>query len=104
MGSIKKPGANPIAALLLTWFVFGLGHVIVNGQTTKWIFTMVATFIGFFLLCVPGLIVSILSVVDSYQTAVRLQKGETIGENEYSNVILYKICKIIHKDATCKNA
>ena len=34
---ISKPDANPVLALVLTWFVFGLGHMIVNGQTNKWL-------------------------------------------------------------------
>ena len=100
---IKRPDANPILALLLTWFLFGLGHVIVNGQTNKWLMIMVTSLIGS-CLCLPGILVGILGLVDSYQTAVRLQSGEAIGENEYSNVLLYKICKIIDKKATCKNA
>ena len=100
---IKRPNANPILALLLTWFVFGLGHVIVNGQTNKWLMIMVTSLIGS-CLCLPGILVGILGVVDAYQTAVRLQKGEAIRENEYSNELLYKICKIIDKKATFKNA
>ena len=104
MGKISKPNANPIAAALLTWLVLGLGHVIINGQTNKWIYTFIATIIGMLLCFLPGLVISILSIVDSYQTAARLQKGEAISENEYSNVLLYKICKIIDKKATCKNA
>ena len=104
MGKIKKPGANPIAAAILTWFVLGIGHIVINGQTNKWLFTMIATFIGTLLCVLPGFVIGILSVVDSYQTAARLQKGEAIGENEYSNALLYKICKIIDKKATCKNA
>ena len=104
MGTIKKPGANPIASLLLTAFVFGIGHVVINGQTNKWIFTLVATFIGSLLCGIPGIIIGVLSMIDSYQTAERLQKGETIGENEYTNPMLYKVCKIIDKKATCKNA
>lgn len=100
---IKRPDANPILALLLTWFLFGLGHVIVNGQTNKWLMIMVTSLIGS-CLCLPGILVGILGLVDSYQTAVRLKSGEAIPENEYSNVLLYKICKIIDKKATCKNA
>ena len=100
---IKRPNANPILALLLTWFVFGLGHAIVNGQTNKWLMIMVTSLIGS-CLSLPGILVGILGVVDAYQTAARLQKGEAIGENEYSNALLYKICKIIDKKATCKNA
>lgn len=40
--TIRKPDANPIVAALLTWFVLGLGHLIINGQQRKWIFTLVA--------------------------------------------------------------
>lgn len=101
---INKPNANPIAAALLTWFVFGIGHIVINGQTNKWVYTIVATIIGSILCVLPGIVIAILSVVDSYQTAVRLQSGETIPENEYSNAMLYKVCKILDKKATCKNA
>ena len=101
---IKKPDANPIAAAVLTYFVVGIGHIVINGQTNKWIYTIIATLIGMVFCVVPGIVIAILSTVDSYQTAARLQKGETIGENEYSNALLYKICKIIDKKATCKNA
>lgn len=104
MTQISKPGANPIAAALLTWFVLGIGHIVINGQTNKWIWTLVATLIGSFLCVLPGIVIGVLSVVDSYQTADRLKKGETIGENEYSQPMLYKVCKILHKDATCKSA
>lgn len=101
---ISKPDANPVVALILTWFVFGLGHMIVNGQTNKWIWTLVMSVVGSFLCVIPGLLISILSVIDAYQTAVRLKNGETIGQNEYSFPLLYKICKILDKNATCKNA
>ncbi len=101
---ISKPDANPVVALILTWFVFGLGHMIVNGQTNKWIWTLVMTLVGYVLCFIPGFIIGILSVIDAYQTAVRLKNGETIGQNEYSFPLLYKICKILDKNATCKNA
>ena len=101
METIKKPDANPVAALLLTLFVFGLGHLIVNGQQRKWLFTLVAGFIGSICCVLPGMIIGILSVVDAYQTAERLQKGEEIPENEYSMPLLYKIISKIDKEATC---
>ena len=104
MNSISKPDANPIAAALLTWLVFGIGHIVINGQTNKWIYTLIATFIGFVMCFLPGMVISVLSIIDSYQTADRLKKGETIPEGEYSNVLLYKICKILDKKATCKLA
>jgi hypothetical protein len=104
MSTIKKPGANPIAAALLTWLLLNLGHLIINGQTTKWLYSLIAIFIGSFLCVLPGIVLAILSIIDSYQTADRLKNGEEIPEGEYSNVLLYKVCKILHKDATCKFA
>ena len=101
---ISKSDANPLIAAVLTWFVFGLGHMITNGQTNKWIWTLVMTFIGSLLCVIPGIIIGIISVVDAYQTAVRLKGGETIPQNEYSSPLLFKICKILDKNATCKNA
>lgn len=104
LNTVSKTDANPIVAALLTWFVFGIGHIVINGQTNKWLFTMIATFIGTILCVFPGLLIGILSVIDSYQTAERLKNGEEIPVGEYSNVLLYKICKIIDKQATCKFA
>ena len=104
MATISKPDANPIVAALLTWFILGIGHVVINGQTNKWIMTLVATIIGSILCVLPGIVIAILSVIDSYQTAERLKNGESIPENEYSNELLFKICKIIDKKATFKGA
>ena len=78
--------------------------MIINGQTNKWIWILVMTFIGLVLCTIPGIVIGILSVVDAYQTAVRLKSGETIPQNEYSFPLLFKICKILDKKATCKNA
>ena len=100
MSTIRKPDANPVVALVLTWFVLGCGHMVVNGQQRKWIFTLVATMIGQIFCILPGLIVAVLSVIDAYTTAQRLQAGEEIGENEYSNEMLYKIVSKIDSTAT----
>lgn len=99
MTTITKPGANPLVATLLTSFC-GLGHLIVNGQQRKWAITVVATFVGSLFCFFPGLIISTLSMVDAYQTAARLKSGQTIGENEYSNELLFKVCKVIDSSAT----
>jgi len=101
---ISKPDANPVLAAILTWFAFGLGHMFVNGQTNKWIWIMVTSMVGMILCCIPGMVIGILSIIDAYQTAVRLKSGETIGQNEYSFPLLYKVCKFLDKKATCKNA
>ena len=102
--TISKPDANPVVALLLTAFVLGLGHLVVNGQQRKWIYTLVASLVGSCACIVPGLIIAVLSIVDAYQTAQRLQAGETIEENEYTYAPLFKVISYVDKEATCKNA
>jgi len=102
--TISKPEANPIVALLLTAFVLGLGHLIVNGQQRKWLYTLLASLVGSCACLLPGVIIAVFSIVDAYQTAVRLQGGETIGENEYTFAPLFKIVAFVDKEATCKNA
>ncbi len=102
--TIQKPDANPIAAALLTWLLLGSGHVLINGQQRKWLYTLGATFIGTLLCCLPGTVVAILSIIDAYQTAQRLQSGETIGENEYSQPMLFKVVSFLDKTATCSRA
>lgn len=104
METIKKPDANPVVSALLTWLVFGIGHIVINGQQKKWLITLIATFIGSILCVLPGIIIGVLSIVDSYQTAVRLKSGEEIPVNEYSNALLFKICKILDSSATCSKA
>jgi hypothetical protein len=104
MANIQKPDANPIVAALLTWFVLGLGHLIVNGQQRKWMYSLIVTFIGTCLCILPGIVIGILSVVEAYQTAERLQKGETIEENEYFFPPMFKVVKMIDATATCKAA
>lgn len=102
--TIRKPDANPVVSALLTAFVLGTGHVLINGQQRKWGFTLLATLIGTILCCLPGTVVAILSAVDSYQTAQRLQAGEEIPENEYTNPTLFKIVSYLDKTATCARA
>jgi hypothetical protein len=100
MAKISKPDANPILALVLTWFVLGTGHWLINGQQKKWIMILVGSLIGSIACCVPGMVIGILSIIDAYKTAEKLKAGKEIDENEYSMELLYKIMKYIHKDAT----
>jgi len=102
--TIRKPDANPIVSALLTAFVFGTGHLFINGQQRKWLYTLITSLIGSILCCVPGMVVGILSIIDSYQTAQRLQAGEEIPENEYTQPLLFKAVSIIDKTATCSRA
>jgi hypothetical protein len=100
-GTITKPDANPVLALILTWFVLGTGHYFINGQQRKWLYTLIAGLVGTLLCCIPGIVIGICSIIDAYQTAERLQKGETIGENEYTFPLLFKIMSKVDKEATC---
>jgi hypothetical protein len=102
--TVQKPDANPIVSALLTAFVINIGHYLINGQQRKWLFSLLAILIGSVLCCVPGWIIAILSIIDSYQTAQRLQAGEAIGENEYTNPMLFKAVSFIDKTATCSRA
>src|SRR5205809_1128932 len=99
MPDVTKPDANPIVAALLCLILY-LGHLVINGQQRKWIFTLIVGFVLGIVTCgIGGLIMLVLNMLDAYKTAERLQKGETIGENEYTFEPLYKIMKIIDKTA-----
>ncbi len=100
-GTITKPDANPVLAQILTWFVLGTGHYFINGQQRKWLYTLIAGLVGTLLCCIPVIVIGICSIIDAYQTAERLQKGETIGENEYTFPLLFKIMSKVDKEATC---
>lgn len=102
MSNISKPDANPMVSALLC-LVLDLGHFI-NGQQRKWIYILVANIVGNFLCFLPGLFIWVLSIMDAHATALRLQAGESIPENEYSNPMLFKIMKMFDKTATCSKA
>jgi len=98
-----KPDANPALAALLS-VLFDLGHIVVNGQQRKWLVTTLLVHAGFVLCCVPGIVLRILSMIDAYQTAERLQAGESLSENEYTLPALFKIVKLVDATATCARA
>ena len=99
MKQVRNSNANPVVSLLLNIFVLpGLGEMI-NGQSQKGIMVFLCAVIGTCLCCIPGTVVIILSHVDVYLCASALQRGETLGENEYKQELLYKIVKIIDKNA-----
>ncbi len=104
MSTISKPDANPVLAALLTWLLLGTGHLFINGQQRKWLFTLIAAIVGSILCLLPGVVVSILSIIDAYQTAERLKNGEAIPENEYSQPMPFKIISMVDKTATCSKA
>jgi hypothetical protein len=100
---ISKPEANPILALIMTLLLYNTGHVY-NGQLTKWTVTNLLLFVGTILCVLPGLFILVLSIIDTFQTADRLSKGESIPENEYSMPLLFTIAKVIDQSATCSRS
>jgi hypothetical protein len=102
LATIKKTDANPTTALILSLLIINLGALIINGQQRKFIFTAVAMCLTWWFLL--GVLIWVLSAIDTMQTAERLQKGEEIDENEYTNELLYKIIKIVDSTATFKGA
>ncbi len=59
---------------------------------------------GTILCCVPGIVILVLSAMDAYETAQRLQRGEAIGDDEYSNPTLFKVVRLLDSQATCSRA
>lgn len=99
MKYLRNTSANPVVALLLNIFVLpGLGSMMI-GQTHKGLMTLLAAVLGFFLCCIPGTVIVILSHIDAYQCAAALQRGETLGENQYKQELLYKIVHLFDKSA-----
>ena len=85
--TIQKPDANPIIAALLTWLLFGTGHYFINGQQRKWLYTLVAGLAGSILCCLPGIVIGVLSIIDSYQTAERLKNGIPLPDDTWASLL-----------------
>lgn len=99
MKELQNRNANPVLALLLNIFVLpGLGDIMI-GQTQKGLMVLVCAFVGTCLCCLPGAVLIILSHIDVYLCATALQRGETLGENEYKQELLFKIVRLIDKNA-----
>lgn len=102
MANVENKKINPIVALIANWFVFSfLGYLLI-GQTNKGIMVAVCVLIGSFLCILPGIVIAVLALIDVFQTAQAIEKGEEIDEHQYKNEFLFKIVKIIHKDAIFK--
>jgi hypothetical protein len=100
--TITKPGASPILAAVCS-VLYGIG-TLYNGQTQKWPVLALLMWIGWMLCILPGVFLWVLGIIDTYQTAQRLESGESIPENEYSMPLLYKIVATIDKTATRSSA
>ena len=98
MATLENKDVNPVVALIANLFLLIVGYVLI-GQTNKGLKVLLAWLIGSLLCCLPGVFIAILGLIDVYQVATAIQKGEKIDEHEYKNEMLYKIVKMLHKDA-----
>ena len=98
MAQLQNKNIHPAVAVLLNWVFPGLGHIIL-GQSQKGIFVLVGVTVGLMLCGLPGMFMAILGYIDVYQTASAVQQGVVVDEDEYKLELLYKICKLVHKQA-----
>ena len=99
---LRNPSTNPLVPLLMNVFVLvGSGNMII-GQTKKGLTLLAFSLVGMCMCCLPGVLMVVFSHVDVYMCATALQKGETLGENEYRLEILYKVVSVIDKSAVYK--
>jgi len=124
---VFRPGADAASACILTWFLLGAGHMIVNGQQRKWAFNMLALFLASIASCIlahlvpatalgfskpgvyavlliwllPMILIHVLYAIDAYMTGKSLRYGRTLHEDEYSLPLLYSIVRIFDRAAKC---
>ena len=98
MAQLQNKNLHPAVAVLLNWLFPGLGLIIL-GQSQKGIWILIATIVGSALCGLPGIFIAILGYIDVYQVAEAIQQGAVVDENEYKQELLYKICKLVDKQA-----
>jgi len=98
MAALENKNVNPVVAALATWFIGFLGFMML-GQAKKGWLVLATVVIASMLCCIPGWIVAILATMDAYAVAKAVEAGETVDEHEYKTELLYKVCKILHKEA-----
>jgi hypothetical protein len=124
---ISRPAADAASAWIITWFLLGAGHAIINGQPRKWAFYLLTMFLASLISCIlahvlpatalgpskadfyavlliwllPIAIVHVLYTVDAFKTGRRLRAGKSIAEDEYSLPLLFGIVRLFDRMATC---
>ncbi|MFH1377712.1 MAG: hypothetical protein ABIH86_03065 [Planctomycetota bacterium] len=100
MAKIEKKGTSPVVAALANFCCFGILGYILLGQASKGIMVLIVSIV--LNLIGVGWIVALLGVYDAYLVAGAIEKGEEVDENEYKFELLYKLMKVVHKDAIFK--
>ncbi len=99
MAVLENKHYHPALCLILSWLLPGLGQIIL-GQTRKGVMILVLSFLGSALGCLPGVLIVIPQLIDAYQIASAVERGDAVDEDAYSNDLLFKIAKILHTEAT----
>lgn len=90
---ITKPDANPILFAALNWIgLGGLGYFLM-GQKKKAIITWIITIVGGTITCGIGYLWVWVAAYDAFLLGQKLQRGESIGENENGLPFLNAIFK-----------
>ena len=113
MAVLENKNINPMAAAIANFCCLMILGYLLLGQARKGVFPLF-TLIG--LLIIDGilsriigplilfaaplcLLLAIFVAIDAYQVAEAVQNGEQVDENEYKFEILYKLMRMIDKQA-----
>ncbi len=81
--TVSTQGKSPLAAGLLSFFLWGgVGHIYL-GQKKKGIVFVGSTLLAFLVLGPLGWLVQIVGAIDAYGTANKLQNGQSVEEWEF---------------------
>lgn len=116
MAAIPNKGTNPVLAAVANFCCCAILGYILLGQARKGIFPLllvialgVVSSVLSRVVPMLGILISPLSLalgifvaIDAYQIAEALKNGAEVDENEYKFELLYKIMKMIDKQAIYK--
>ena len=89
--------ANPALAALGA-LLFGVGHWSVNRQPSKAVVFLVLTLLGTACCVLPGLLVTLLSVLEAYRSAARLATGQTLHPKGYCVSLAYRLARLVDNE------
>ena len=98
MVKLEKKNIPPFVIAILNLFLGSVGYFII-GQTKKGISVLILWLIGLISFGLPALIITVMAIIDGLNVATAVENGNDVGEHEYKFERLYKIAKLIHKEA-----
>ena len=98
MTKLEKKNIPPFVVAILNLFLASLGYFII-GQTKKGISVLILWFIGIIFFGFPALIITVMAIIDGLNVATAVENGNDVDEHEYKFEFLYKVAKLIHREA-----